>query len=88
MEKVKEFIAKAWLWLKQAWVTIKKVALKVWAFLKKWGLQLINLLVIIVAYDIVSDSLVVGLWLFCLLGYYIFWKLLGAESLFKKDEDE
>ena len=87
MEKVKEFIVKVWLWIKQAWVIIKQVALKVWAFLKKWGVYLINLIVLFVAYDALSDSFVVGFWLFLLLAYAIFWELLGAKNLFKKDED-
>jgi hypothetical protein len=81
LEEIRLFLVKA--------VTVYK---KVVAFLKKWGLQLINLLVVIVAYDCFDTSrsaladLLVGLWLFALLAYYIFWKLLGAEKLFKKDE--
>jgi hypothetical protein len=61
---------------------------KVWLFLKKWGLHLINLFVIILAYDFVSDSLLIGLWLFFLLAYYIFWELLGAKTLRKKDKED
>jgi hypothetical protein len=59
---------------------------KVWAFLKKWGLQLVNLLVLFVAYDFKSDSLLVGLWLFLVLAYLIFWELFKGKDILKKDE--
>jgi hypothetical protein len=65
----------------------KKTLLKVWRFLKKWGLHIVNLIVVIMAYDFYDDSLLVGGWLFFLLTYYIFWKLLGAEKLSEKDDE-
>jgi hypothetical protein len=82
MNKVKDFLKKYWGLFK---------ATKVFRFLKKWGLQIINLLVFFVAYSAIDENsfrgLLVGLWIFLLLGYYIFWKIAGAESLLKKDED-
>ena len=54
-------------------------------------MQIVNILVVFIAYDKISDvgtlpgaETIVGLWLFILLAYYIFWKLLGAEKAFKK----
>lgn len=59
-------------------------------WLKKEWMQIINILIIIFAYD-KTDSLpvvqgIVGLWLFVLLVYYIFWKFLGVEKMFKKEK--
>ncbi len=74
MSKIKEFLKKA-----------------LAGFLRKWGLQLVNLLVLIVAYMALPSNswagVFVGLWLFLLLAYYIFWKLFGAEKLLKGDEE-
>lgn len=69
---------------------IKGVILKVWKFLKVWGLQLINIVILMIAYGHLSNGpvfidFIVGLWLFILLAYYIFWKLFKAEDLFKKE---
>ena len=86
MEKVKEFLVKALAWLKLAWAKVKSVARKVLRFLKKWWAHIINLIVVAVAYDFYEDSLLVGGWLFILLVYYLFWKILRAETLFEKDE--
>ena len=64
---------------------------KIKAFLKNWGLQVINLFVVIVGFASARSEFaisVIGLWLFLLLAYYIFWKLLGASELFKKNEYE
>ena len=57
-------------------------------WLKKSWMQIVNIIVIAIGYG-ATDSLpglqtVLGLWLFLLLGYYIFWKLFGAELMFKK----
>ena len=57
-------------------------------WLKKSWMQIVNIIVMFIAYG-TTDSLpwvqaIVGLWLFLLLGYYIFWKLFGAEKMFKK----
>ena len=60
-------------------------------WLKKSWMQIVNIIVMFIAYGN-TDSLpgvqtVLGIWLFLLLGYYIFWKLLGAEKIFiKKDK--
>ena len=55
--------------------------------LKSW-MQIVNIIVVAIAYG-TTDSLpwvqgIVGFWLFLLLAYYIFWKLFGAELIFKK----
>ena len=81
LEKIKAFVGK-----------VVAFAKKAWKFLKKWGLQLVNLLVLLVAYGSVESGtfadFLVGFWCFVLLAYYIFWKLCRAETLFeKKDED-
>ena len=86
LQKVKDFFLAL---LRRAQVIISKVvnvSKKVWKFLRKWGFQIVNLVVLFVAYDFYSDSLLVGLWLFLLLAYYLFYKLLGGEELFGKDE--
>jgi hypothetical protein len=64
---------------------------KILAFLKKSWMQILNYLVVFVAYSKVYEypgfvgvELILGLWLFILTGYYIFWKLFKAENLFKK----
>jgi len=62
---------------------VKEILKKIWLFLKNWGLYLINLIVVIIAYDYKSDSVFIGLWLFFLLAYFLFWKLLGGEKMFK-----
>jgi hypothetical protein len=59
-------------------------------WLKKSWMQIVNILVIGIAYGN-TDTLpglqtVIGLWLFILLAYYIFWKFFGAEKAFKKDK--
>ena len=74
-EKLWEKI-KAW-WVKTAFPWIKE----------GW-MQILNMVVLLIGYGN-TDSLpglqtVLGLWLFVLLGYYIFWKLFGAEKMFKK----
>ena len=57
-------------------------------WLKISWMQIVNILVIGIAYGN-TDTLpglqtIIGLWLFLLLGYYIFWKFFGAEKAFKK----
>ncbi len=87
MEKLKEIWTKVKVILNKIASLFKKIV----QFLKKYGkwfLHGINLIVIGLAYDVYSDSLLVGGWLFILLAYYIFWKILRAETLFQKDEDE
>jgi len=58
---------------------------KVW--IKKSWMQVVNIIIVFVAYNN-TDSLpgtqaIVGLWLFILIGYYVFWKLFGADKVVK-----
>ena len=75
--------------IKNAWKKLKTFSTeKVWPWIKKsWG-QAVNLFVLFVAYskldDYVVAETVVSLWIFFLLGYYIFWKLLGLGKMIKK----
>lgn len=74
---------------KKLWEKIKawwKATALPW--LKTSWMQIVNILVIAIAYAN-TDTLpglqtVIGLWLFILLAYYIFWKFFGAEKAFKK----
>ena len=75
--------------MRNLWLRIKDWAkLTALPWLKSsWG-QIVNIIIIAWVYG-ATDSLpilqtIVGLWLFVLLAYYIFWKLFGAELLFKK----
>lgn len=73
---------------------------KLWDKIKAWWkntalpwikiswMQVVNMLMLGFVYS-QTDSLpwvqtIAGLWLFILLGYYIFWKFFGAEKMFKK----
>lgn len=83
--KLKSFFNKIWDLIK-AW--FDRTALP---WLKKNWMQIVNMFILFVAYDKISDAEVypvaetlIGLWLFVLLVYYIFWKLLGLEKAFKK----
>ena len=60
-------------------------------FLKTNWMQIVNMIILFIVYDTVSGAEVypwtetfLGLWLFVLIVYYLFWKLLGAEKLFEK----
>jgi len=70
-EKIKAWVVKTALpWLKISWM------------------QIINIIIVSITYGS-ADSLpvlqaIVGLWLFILLGYYIFWKLFGLEKVCQK----
>lgn len=59
---------------------------KAYPWLKKSWMEIVNFIMWVVAYGALStDSTagaLVGLWLFLLMGYYIFWKLFGAEDIF------
>jgi hypothetical protein len=85
---------------KKLWEIIKAFGLKVWNQIKLWfekrglpwlkknWMQIVNLLVLFIVYGN-TDTLpgvqtVAGLWIFVLLGYYIFWKFFGAEKAFQK----
>ena len=72
--------------IKKIWKKIKawfvKTALP---WLKISWMQIVNIVVMFIAYGN-TDTLpgvqtVLGLWLFLLLGYYIFWKLFGLEKI-------
>ena len=62
-------------------------------FLKKgdaW-LQIANGLVLFIAYGKSEPSqgeALLGLWIFVLAAYWIFWKLFGAEKMFKDKSEE
>jgi len=81
-EKIKAF-------LKGLWAKFKLT--KVFKFLKVWGLQIVNLFFLFVAYAGLETNswagVVVGFWLFLLIAYYLFWKICKGETLFKKDEE-
>ena len=69
---------------------VVKLSLTVWTFLKKWGWQIVNFIVLLIAYDSLYGTFLaealVGLWVFALAVYYIFWKLFGAERVFRDEE--
>jgi hypothetical protein len=83
------FIRKREIMFKKLWEKIKAWwAATALPWIKKSWMQVVNIIVIAIAYG-QTDSLpwvqaITGLWLFVLLGYYIFWKLFGAEKMFKK----
>ena len=70
---------------------------KLWEYIQKWWkltalpwlmkslLELLNLMILFIVYSNTDDSTYlnagVGLWIFVLLGYYIFWKFLGIEKI-------
>jgi hypothetical protein len=70
LEKIKNWWSKTALpWIKKSWM------------------QIMNIIIVFIAYNN-TDSLpgtqtIVGFWLFILLGYYIFWKLFGADKVVK-----
>jgi len=90
-EKIKKWaieIALPWLQKK-----VKKWAIEIaLPWLQKNWMQLINIIVLFIAYGTINEvtqpraSAVIGLWLFLLLGYYIFWKLFGADKIIKRKE--
>lgn len=87
MEKIKVLLTKALAFLKDRF-TLAKVL----SFFKKWGLHIVNLLVLCGVYNFLDAHffvyLVVALWILFLFGYYIFWKLFGAEKAFKKNGEK
>jgi len=89
MGKIIEFLKKYWKSLTTFLFTLAWFK-KIIVFIKKWGLQIVNLFFLVVAYVAIPvntwASVFVGLWLFALIAYYLFWKLFGAENLIKKDE--
>ena len=92
MKKIKDwFVNKLLPFLKKVAVIVKGVL----KFLKKWGVHLVNYLVLWLLYgrlwtvENVQFGLVAigGLWLFCLTAYYLFWKICKVEDWFKKNDD-
>ena len=74
MKKLKELLEKVKAFFKKGVSFLTKP----WLFLKKWGLFLLNLVMLFVAYDYNGDSFLVALWILALGGYLIY-------RLFKKD---
>lgn len=89
---------------KRLWEKIKAFFLKVWTMIKTWAtkralpwlktnwMQIINIIVLLIAYSKVYDIQVLpgieallGVWLFVLFAYYIFWKFFGLEKILKKN---
>jgi len=87
---MKDFFKKVWEKIK-AWALLTALP-----WLKKSWMQIVNIIIVFIAYKEFSDleifpENIVGLWLFLLLVYYIFWKLFGVEKWFKftkKNEDK
>ena len=85
---MKEFFKKLWEKIK-AWAKLTALP-----WLKKSWMQIVNILVIFIAYSALYDYAqwtlatgIIGIWLLILLAYYIFWKLLGIEKWFIKKEE-
>jgi len=81
---------------KKLWEKVKVLALKLWEKIKAWAVktalpwlkkswgQIVNILVVAIVYSH-TDTLpgiqtISGIWLFFLLAYYIFWKLLDLKN--------
>lgn len=76
--------------MKNIWEKIKKWGSETaLPWLKKAWLQIVNVLIVLYAYGQLDDvghavaATIVGLWGFILLGYWIFWKLFGADKVVK-----
>jgi len=82
--------------LKALWEKIKKWAKETaLPWFKKGWLQIVNVLIVLFAYGQFDNLLqgqeihlglvttIVGVWGFILLGYWIFWKLFGADKVVK-----
>jgi hypothetical protein len=97
-EKIKDFFTGLWReiveWAKTPWTKFKKWVIgTAIPWIKAGWLQIVNMIVLFIAYkgfDEVSQpgySAAIGLWLFILLGYYIFWKLFGFDKVWKKERE-
>jgi hypothetical protein len=92
-EKIKALLERLWAFLVETAVSLwtKFKATKVYSFLRKWGLQMINFFALALACIALDWATFIGgfvsLWAFILLAYYLFWKLFGMEKLFPKDEE-
>lgn len=89
METLKKLWEKVKSWILKLWQNVKSWAIKTaWPWIKKGWMQAVNVIIVFIAYANLSPESkvewLIGLWLFVLLAYYIFWKLLGIEHWFKK----
>jgi hypothetical protein len=98
-EPVEDFFVGLWKeiveWFKTPWTKFKKWFLETAIpWIKAGWMQVVNMLVLFIAYKGFDEgsqpgySAVIGLWLFILLGYYIFWKLFGFDKVYKKMREE
>jgi len=76
---------------------MKENLLKLWKKVKKWAIKtalpwlktgwihLVSLLVLLIAYGNLEGGVadLVGFWAFILIGFWLFWKLLGADKVIK-----
>ena len=76
--------------VKGVWEKIKKWFKIAIGWLKNHILEIINFWVIFFAYGKVYQQpgfsgaeVILGIWLFTMIGYYVFWKLLGADKAVK-----
>ena len=84
IQKIKDLVLG---FLKSVWAWVK-------TFLKKWGLHIVNYIIVWLLYGrlytIETTSFLVltlgGLYILFLSAYYLFWKIFGLEKTFKKDE--
>lgn len=86
---MKEFFRKLWAKIKK-WAVITALP-----WLKKSWMQIVNIIVMFVAYGtlerietVPGAETITGLWLFLLLVYYIFWKLFGFDKVIKSVIEE
>ena len=84
IQKIKDLVLG---FLKSVWTWVK-------TFLKKWGLHIVNYIIVWLLYGrlytIETTSFLVltlgGLYILFLSAYYLFWKIFGLEKTFEKDE--
>lgn len=99
LERIEDFFVGIWKevieWIKKPVAKLKNWVLKtLLPWLVKGWMYIVNILVLMVAYQGFDEktqpgySLVIGLWLFIIAFYYIFWKLFGAEVAWKKRREE
>jgi hypothetical protein len=99
VEKVEDFFVGLWNefveWIKHPidkfvnWVVKTAVP-----WLKKSWMQIVNMIVLFIAYKGFDEvlqpgySTIIGLWVFLLLAYYIFWKLFGFDKVYAKMREQ
>jgi len=81
--------------MKKVWEKIKKWVVETsLPWLKKEWMQIVNLLVLFIVYGVVNEaenpglSTIVGLWIFVLIIYYIFWKFFGLDKVVKSFKEQ